>query len=129
MRAVSALRSLLGAAAAVLVVAGVCAAPAFAQGKLDAELEGRARRGGWSRVIVTLQPGADVSGDVRQLGGRIGRRLSVIDGMVVELPNGLLKRLAQHPAVARIDHDRPTTGHLTTAASVVGARTLQRATS
>src|SRR5688572_1995189 len=83
------------------LVAGVWPATAAAASKekIDQALSERANRAGWSRVIVTLKPGADVSDDVLKLGGRLGRRLELIGGMVIELPNGQLKKLAAHPAV------------------------------
>jgi serine protease AprX len=94
-------------------------------GKLDRELQRRASRAGWSRVIVTMKPGASEPGDVRLLGGRAGRRLRLINGMVVDLPNSQLRRLADHPAVARIDHDRPTIALMATVSTMVGAQAVQ----
>ncbi len=82
-------------------------------------------RPGWSRVIVTMKAGASDPGDVRLLGGRAGRRLRLINGLVVDLPNGQLQRLANHPAVARIDHDRPTIGLMATVGTVVGAQAVR----
>src|SRR4051812_1859457 len=57
--------------------------------KLDRKLNDRDRdvKGGTSRVIIELKPGKDVASDVTALGGRLGRRLSRMNGMVVELPN------------------------------------------
>ena len=95
--------------------------------KLDRKLNDRADRGGsgTSRVIVTLKPGWDASGDVRNLGGRLGRRLGLINGQVVELPNWLLRKLADSPAVESIVWDRPTSGDMKTAAVSVGARSVR----
>ena len=64
-------------------------------GKLDTELGDRGGKNGWSRVIVTVKPGADVSGEVEKLGGRHLRDLRLINAQVVELPNGQLKKLAE----------------------------------
>ena len=94
--------------------------------KLDQALNDRTKHAGWSRVIVTTIAAADVSGDVLALGGKLGRRLDLINGRVLELPNGLLKKLADHPAVVRIDHDRPTTGLMSHVTALTGARTVQR---
>ena len=90
--------------------------------KMDRTLQGRAERAGWSRVIVTLRPGGDATTEIIKRGGRFGRKLGLINGMVVELPNGQLRNLAQHPAVLRLDHDRPTNGLMTRVSQVVGAR-------
>jgi serine protease AprX len=43
----------------------------------------------------------------------------------VELPNKVLRRLADHPSVQSIHHDRPTAGEMNRAASTVGARLAQ----
>lgn len=95
--------------------------------KLDRELNKRATHGGWSRVIVTLNGSADAAAEVVRLGGRLGRRLDLINGQVVELPNGQLRKLAAHPAVARIDADRPTERLLSRVTALSGARIVQRA--
>ena len=94
--------------------------------KLDRALNDRAVRAGWSRVIITLKAGDLVSAEVVKLGGRLGRRLESINGRVIELPNGLLKRLADHPAIARIDEDRPTRALMSRVASLTGARAVHR---
>ncbi|HUH07584.1 MAG TPA: hypothetical protein VML96_07230, partial [Egibacteraceae bacterium] len=92
--------------------------------KLDRTLNERADASGTSQVIVTLQPGWNATGrsEMARLGGKLGRALPGLNGQVVELSNGQLKRLADHPAVARIDHDRPTSGQLARATTTVGAR-------
>jgi serine protease AprX len=118
-----------GAAIAVACLLGVAASAAAKPGdhhKLDRKLNDRADRGGsgTSRVIVTLKPGWDAS-DLRNLGGRLGRRLGLINGQVVELPNWLLRRLADSPAVESIVWDRPTSGEMKTASVTVGARSVR----
>ena len=95
--------------------------------KLDRELNRRGLRPGWSRVIITLHGSADASAEVLKLGGRLGRRLDLINGRVVELPNGQLRKLASHPAVARIDEDRATERLMSRVATLSGARMVQRA--
>ena len=119
-----------GAAIAIACLLGVAAPAAAKPGdhhKLDRKLNDRADRGGsgTSRVIVTLKPGWDASGDVRNLGGRLGRRLGLINGQVVELPNWLLRKLADSPAVESIVWDRPTSGDMKTASVTVGARSVR----
>lgn len=110
----------------VLLAIAVTSAPAAAQShKLDAELSSRTGKLGWSRAIVTLQPGAQLGDTVKWLGGRHLRDLRLINGTVVELPNGQLKKLAEHPAVLRVDWDRPTHAQLSHVANVTGARAVQ----
>ena len=45
-------------------------------------------------MIITLKSGSDPSSDVRKLGGRLGRKLGLINGQVVELPNAVIRKLA-----------------------------------
>jgi subtilisin family serine protease len=94
--------------------------------KLDRKLNERAKSGGKSRVIVTLKPGWDESAELNRLGGRLGRKLNLIAGRVVELPNNVLRKLADHPGVASIDWDRPTEGLLARAATTTGARAVRQ---
>jgi hypothetical protein len=117
-------RSIVGAVLAVVLSVVIFPSSAVAQGKskIDDALEARAKRGGWSRVIVTLKPGGEASAEIRKLGGRFGRQLPLINGQVVELPNGQIKKLAAHPAVARLDFDRPTRGQMARVANMTGAR-------
>jgi serine protease AprX len=93
--------------------------------KLDQILNERAHENGHSRVIVRMNPGWDASSDMKKLGGKLGRVLRSIDGRVAELPNGQLKRLADHPGVLSIHYDRPTGGEMNRAAVTVGARWVQ----
>src|SRR5262245_57240993 len=114
------------------------ATPAFAAGKgngprpgdhpkLDRKLNDRSLKGnGTSRVIVILKPGFDDSADVKKLGGKLGRLLPSINGHVVELPNNMIRRLADNPAVDSIHWDRPTSGEMNYAAVTVGARAVQQ---
>ncbi len=93
--------------------------------KLDRELKSRSGRlVGTSRVIITLKPGHDdnASQEVRKLGGRLGRKLRLIDGLVVELPNRMIKALSERSEVLSIHYDRPIAMHLNRAAAAVGAR-------
>ena len=96
--------------------------------KLDQELKDRSRRlFGTSRVIITLRPGQETnaSEQVRKLGGRLGRRLSLIDGIVVEVPNRVLRALSERSEVLSIHYDRPLNAHLNRAAVAVGARSVK----
>jgi serine protease AprX len=93
--------------------------------KLDRELTARSgRTSGTSKVILTFKPGQEENAqkEIRKLGGRLGRRLSLINGMVVELPNRVIKQLSERSEVISIHHDRPTEQHMSRAAVTVGAR-------
>jgi serine protease AprX len=122
----------VGLATALVCLLGAASPALAAKGdhpKLDKQLNTRASQGGGkSQVIVTLQPGWTASGrsEMARLGGTLGRALDILNAQVVELPNGQLKRLADHPAVARIDWDRPITGHMARAATTVGARAVRQ---
>jgi serine protease AprX len=98
--------------------------------KLDGESRARASKlFGTSRVIITLDPGKEdqASQEVRKLGGRLGRRLKLIDGMVVELPNRVIRALSERSEVISIHYDRPAVTHMNRAAVAVGARAAQQA--
>ncbi len=94
--------------------------------KLDEILNVRASGGqGRSRVIVTVKPGRDASTDIKKLGGKLGKRLDLIDGRVAELPNSLLRRLADSPSVARVHLDRKTGAQNAYTAVTTGSRAAQ----
>lgn len=100
--------------------------------KLDKELNERADNGGAgkSRAIVVMKRGCsaqDVDTDVAQLGGRKGRTLNLINGYVVELPNFVLRKLANNRCVAAIHRDRKTGGEMNRASVISGARAVQNA--
>ena len=117
------------AALAAALIVGL-AAPALAnnardQKKLDKILSEHAGKSGSSRVIIRLKPGADASSEVRKLGGKMGRRLKLVDGYAIEIPNGALRKLAERSEIVSMHHDRPTGGELNRAAVAVGARAAQ----
>jgi serine protease AprX len=121
---------LAGTALTLVCLLGATASAAAKPGdhpKLDRKLNDRAAKGGsgTSRVIVTLKPGFDASADYKKVGGKLGRRLNLINGQVVELTNSQLRKLADSPAVASIHWDRPTGGEMNRAAVAVGARAVQ----
>src|SRR5215207_3432008 len=76
--------------------------------RIDEELSQRAtdrdRRTATTRVIVTLVPGGKLPADVNRYLRRVGpvATLDLINAVVLDLPNALLKPLAASPAVARI---------------------------
>jgi len=105
--------------------------PAFAapgdHPKLDGVLNKRAKQilGGNSRVIVVFN--SEWNGaEAKKFGGKLGRRLNLIGAQVLDLPNGQLKRLANHPAVRSIHHDRPFTGTMSRVTLATGANSVQR---
>ena len=97
--------------------------------QLDRELRRRANRGlGRSRVIIELKPGWETSAsDMQAFGGKLGKRRRTDNGQGVELSDAQLKRLARHPAVLSIHHDRPIFKHNNRTAITIGARTAQLA--
>ncbi len=93
--------------------------------KLDRKLNDRAQKTGKSRVIITLKPGWDVSSAITKAGGKLGRRLGLINGQVVELSNAQLRKIADYPGVESIHWDRPTSGHMNRVSLTTGSRLAQ----
>jgi len=95
--------------------------------KLDRKLNDRERQanGGTSRAIIQFNPGGDAASEVVKRGGKVGRRLKLMNGLAVELPENLVRKLADHPGVARIIWDRPIDSTLNRVAVTVGARAVQ----
>jgi serine protease AprX len=94
--------------------------------KLDDVLTERSDRGNsvlTTRVIVTLNPGAKLPGEFKKYA--LNRSLSLINGEVLDLPNGALKQLAKHPDVFRVHYDRPIKSHNFRTAVTTGARVVQ----
>src|SRR5262245_24188925 len=94
--------------------------------KLDRELQQRAeggKGGNTTRVIVTLVPGADVPAEFKRFAR--GGKLDIINGQVLDLPNSVLKKMADYPGVFRVHYDRPIASHNYRTAITVGARTVQ----
>jgi serine protease AprX len=76
--------------------------------RLDDELSRRAEHSdpqATTSVIVELVPGAVVPPEFSRFVR--GGNLDIINGRVLELPNKLLKKLANHPDIFRIHYDRP----------------------
>jgi serine protease AprX len=119
--------------------------------KLDDELSERAKDRNQSkttRVIVTLAPGAKLPAEFRrfvhyrhrnnagqnfesdsnQSGDNTDNgRLDLINGVVLDLPNGALKMLASHPSTFRVHYDRELKTHNYRTTVTVGARAVQQA--
>jgi serine protease AprX len=72
-----------------------------------------------SRVIVTLAAGAELPPEFRKYAR--GAKLDVLNGHVLEVPNGVLSQLAKHPNVFRVHDDRPVYAHNYVTSSTVGA--------
>jgi len=71
--------------------------------KLDDELSERSTHGNsrqTTRVIVTLVPGATLPAEFKRYA--LNSRLDLINGEVLDLPNGVLKQIAAHPNVFRV---------------------------
>ena len=101
----------------------------FDDPKLDRQLNERAAQGGAnrSRAIVMLKAGCSVDAAVAKLGGRSGLKFGSINGQLIELPNGALRKFADNPCVASAHYDRRTGGEMNRAAIVEGARAVQAA--
>ncbi len=124
----------VGLALALVSVLGgpppVMAAPGRGPGdhpKLDRKLNFRYQNenGGTSRVIIQLKTGSDPSAEVVKLGGKLGRRLALMNGLTVQLPNKVLGKLADNPGIERIIWDRPLDSTMNRVAVTVGARAVQ----
>ena len=94
-------------------------------GKLDSELTRRSQDApsSTSQVIVTVY-GGDLPSEFRAYWR--GVRLGILNAYVLEVPNGVLKALAAHPNVARVDDDRPVYAHNYLTGVTVGATTVRQ---
>src|SRR5439155_24005712 len=80
--------------------------------KLDRDSTNRAEHldpNATTSVIVTLQPGAKLPGDFAKY-ARKGK-LNLINGYIADVPNKLLKQLANSPAVVDVHYNRPAFKH------------------
>ena len=92
--------------------------------KLDKHLRDRAAQGsGESNVIVEFHDDADDTAVLRGFGRR-GLRLKSVNGRVLQIPDALLERLAEHPRVKRIHHDRPVAADVARTALAIGSRAV-----
>jgi serine protease AprX len=105
---------------------GAVAGPHVPAPKLDNTLTNRANNGNPANltpVIVTLVPGAPLPAEFRPF-ARPGK-LDIINSYVLDLPNGLLKRVASSPNVLTAHFDRPTKAHNYRTRVTVGAKAVQ----
>ena len=94
--------------------------------KLDKSLNRRAAEGGGtSRVIVVYKSGSAGTEEIGKHGSKSRRRFRGINAETADVPNSVLKRLADDPAVESIHEDRPTHGEMNRIAVSVGARSVQ----
>jgi serine protease AprX len=117
--------------------------------KIDDELDRRVKGRdtlATTRVIVTLAPGAKLPADFKRFihyrnrlsglnlnqnnnGNNTGNnddgQLNLINGVVLDLPNYVIKILASHPSTFRLHYDRPLRTQNYRTAVTVGARTVQ----
>ena len=93
--------------------------------KLDDEVTKRSNKGNGetNSVIVTLLPGKHLPPQFKKY-ARAGS-LDFINGVVLDLPNSVLKQLAAHPDVFRVHDNRPIKAHNYTTSVTVGAKTVQ----
>ena len=134
-------RTIVFAAAVALVV---CGSDAFADNvrgtrvragrpnanvttyKLDHELTERAARAGAhrTRLIVEWQPGATMPASLRPFARG---RVDIINGTVLDVPDGMLRQLAANPSALRLHFDRPAFKHNYRTGVTTGTRAVQRA--
>ena len=96
--------------------------------KLDTELETRATTNNQSRttrVIVELVQGAKLPPQFAAFAKRDGK-LGIINGQVVDLPDRLLRQMAQHPSVFRVHFDRPAAKFNYRTSVTVGTRVVRQ---
>jgi serine protease AprX len=94
--------------------------------KLDDEVGKRADRGNplfTTSVIVTLVPGAQLPPEFKKFAR--ADKLDIINGQVLDLPNGVLKQLAKHPDIFQIHDNRPIGAHNYRTSVTVGADVVQ----
>src|SRR5262245_8992323 len=96
--------------------------------KLDHELTQRAARfsARRTRVIVEWQPGATIPANLQRFAAS-GGRLDIINGTILDVPDGMLRQLAANPSVLRLHFDRPAFKHNYRTGVTTGSRAVQRA--
>jgi serine protease AprX len=121
--------------AALLVIASGFAPNAFAakvpdpkasvkQYKLDGEISKRknANPQGITSVIVTMVPGATLPPQFKKYAR--GNTLQIINGQVLDLPNGIIKQLEANPQIYQVHHNRPVGKDNYRTTVTVGSRTV-----
>jgi serine protease AprX len=92
--------------------------------KTDDEVRKRSKNSpqGTTSVIVTFVQGGRLASQFKKY--ERGSRLEIINGQVLDLPNGLLKQLEAHPEVFRVHHNRPIYKENYRTSVTVGARAV-----
>src|SRR5581483_5950904 len=93
--------------------------------KLDDEVARRAKRGNplaKTSVIVTLQPGVQIPAEFKKFARTT--KLDIINSVVLEVPESLLKKLEAHPDVFKVHFDRPIKAHNYLTRLTVGAKVV-----
>ena len=98
--------------------------PAAKASKLDRELTRRkdANPQQLTSVIVMLVPGTELPAEFKSFAR--GKRLRIINGQVLTLPNRVLRQLEAHPGIFRVHHDRPIGKENYRTAVTVGAKAV-----
>src|SRR5579864_1692689 len=94
--------------------------------KVDGELTKRAAAGSTtnhSSVIVQLLPGATLPPEFKHFAS--GGTLDLINGVVLDLPDAQINKLAASPSVFRLHENRPLQTHNYRTSVTVGARVVQ----
>jgi serine protease AprX len=80
-----------------------------------------------TRVIVTLTAGAKLPAEFKRYMRRVGDgdTLDLINGQVLDVPNGLLRQMSANPSVFKLQYDRPIKTHNYRTSVSTGARFVQ----
>jgi serine protease AprX len=94
--------------------------------KVDAEVSRRmlASPGAKTSVIVTLVPGAELPSEFTKYARK--RKLNIINGQVLDLPNSVIRRLEARPEIFQVHHNRQIRGHNYRTSLTIGARAVHR---
>ena len=94
--------------------------------RLDDELDNRSKnaKNGVSSVIVELKSGKTLPPEFANF-VRKNTDLSLIHGIVLDLPNGLLQKLASKDEIFRVHHNRPIATHNYRTSVTVGATAVR----
>jgi serine protease AprX len=120
--------SILAIAINTGAIDGLRAAPNWAA-KLDPLLSARASLAGRSRIVLRLPVATRVdaiAAHTALLGGRTLRRLPIIDGLVVDVPNQAIPALASNPLVERLSLDRVVGPTMEITSATVGADAVRQ---
>ena len=92
--------------------------------KTDEEVSRRSKANprGTTSVIVTFVQGGQVPAQLKKY--MRGAKLDIINGQVLDLPNGLVKQLEANPDVFRVHHNRPIGKENYRTSVTVGARVV-----